>query len=228
MLDRAQVLRIRLKWEGPLMWVSHLDRMRSMERALLRADFPLTYSKGFNPRPQMVFALPSSLGIRSESEYIDISLSEKGPAEHLLSRLEEQLPEGISLMGYRERDPENAKNLMGQVYEADYVFSNPGLSEKIEKLLVCPELIIEKMSKKRLKDEDIRPLILSSEVLDADRTRLRVLAGSRANLRPDTLLQALEKYLAYAEAQSVDVLREELWIKEREDGPLIRPMETND
>ena len=47
-------------------FISHLDLMRTMNRAMKRAGAPLKYTEGFNPHVVMTVALPLSVGITSE------------------------------------------------------------------------------------------------------------------------------------------------------------------
>ena len=54
-------------------YISHLDLIRLWQRALNRAGIPLTYSRGFNPHPQMSMALALAMGVTSEAELMDIS-----------------------------------------------------------------------------------------------------------------------------------------------------------
>ncbi|MDD4745132.1 MAG: DUF2344 domain-containing protein, partial [Eubacteriales bacterium] len=42
----------------PAIWLAHLDMMRTFERSVRRAGIPVAYSAGYNPRPQLAFALP--------------------------------------------------------------------------------------------------------------------------------------------------------------------------
>jgi radical SAM-linked protein len=50
--------------------------MRVFERGMRRANIDMVYTEGFNPHPKMVFGLPLSVGIISETEYVDIELKE--------------------------------------------------------------------------------------------------------------------------------------------------------
>ena len=47
-----QRLRLTFAKGEPIKYISHLDLMRTWERALRRAQVPLAYSEGFNPRPK--------------------------------------------------------------------------------------------------------------------------------------------------------------------------------
>ena len=46
---------------GRAVYISHLDLMRTLTRAFLRAECRLKYSEGFNPHPQISIALPVSV-----------------------------------------------------------------------------------------------------------------------------------------------------------------------
>ena len=69
-------VRIWFAKEGKVKYISHLDVMRCMSRAVRRARLPLWYTEGFNPHPQLVFALPLSVGMASECELLDFKLDE--------------------------------------------------------------------------------------------------------------------------------------------------------
>ena len=48
---------------GRAVYISHLDLMRTLTRAFLRAECRLKYSEGFNPHPQISIALPLSVDV---------------------------------------------------------------------------------------------------------------------------------------------------------------------
>ena len=67
-----QRLRIRFSRGEDVKYISHLDLIRLWQRALNRAGIPLTYSRGFNPHPQISMALALAMGVTSEAELMDI------------------------------------------------------------------------------------------------------------------------------------------------------------
>ena len=88
------VLRFAFRKRGALAWVSHLDVLRTFNKALLRAGLPLFYTEGFSPRPKLVFATPLSLGQESLSEYLDVRLrAEVCPREAALALCDTLPPE---------------------------------------------------------------------------------------------------------------------------------------
>ena len=56
--------------EGRARYISHLDLMRTFQRAFLRADIPIKHTEGFNPHPFISIALPLSLGFSSQCEIL--------------------------------------------------------------------------------------------------------------------------------------------------------------
>ncbi len=224
--NREMVLRLKIRWQGPLVWVAHLDRMRAMERALLRAKLPLAFSQGYNPRPQLVFALPSGVGIASEAEYIDVSLAETISETEAFAQIAQVLPEGQSLLAVQEIPVSRATHLMASVRVCDYLFVRENLAEPFLAMLNLPELEVMKFSKGKQKPLNILPLILEARA-EGDHVWLRCLAGSRENLKPDLLLQAL-KQQGVENADACQIIRQDLWIlPEKKASVLVRPIATD-
>ena len=59
---------------GRARFISHLDMMRFMTRALKRSGLPVWYTEGFNRHIYTTFALPLSLGFESMCEFMDFRL----------------------------------------------------------------------------------------------------------------------------------------------------------
>jgi radical SAM-linked protein len=94
-----QRLRIKFSRGEEVKYISHLDLMRCWERALRRAEVPLLYSEGFTPHPRISLAAPLALGVTSEAELMDISVSRWVAPHWFTSGVGRQLPAGISIMG---------------------------------------------------------------------------------------------------------------------------------
>ena len=75
------VVRCLFERVGDASFVGHLDLMHTFDRAIRRAEMPILYTQGYNPRPMMVFALPLGVGIDTLGDYVDISLSRVVDAE---------------------------------------------------------------------------------------------------------------------------------------------------
>lgn len=96
------IYRLTYSKKGRAKFISHLDLMRTMQRAFKRAKLPVWYTQGFNPHPYIMFPLALALGTESEIEPMDIALLEKYSFDELKDRLNEVLPEGLKIMAVAE------------------------------------------------------------------------------------------------------------------------------
>jgi len=81
-------------------YISHLDLMRVLTRAMRRAEFPLKLSEGFSPHPKLSLKRALKLGIESDNEEAAIAaivLSLPVSPDEFKDRLQPQLPEGIEI-----------------------------------------------------------------------------------------------------------------------------------
>jgi len=95
-------LRFRLSKTGTVKYLSHLEFVNAMTRAVKRAGLPLRYSQGFHPLPKISFAASLPVGLESLEEHMDLELEFDGgilaPAV-VAERLNAELPEGIKILG---------------------------------------------------------------------------------------------------------------------------------
>jgi radical SAM-linked protein len=63
---------------GDLRFASHHDTMRAVQRTMARANLPVHYSQGFNPRPVFSLAAPRPVGVASECDLLVVALDEDG------------------------------------------------------------------------------------------------------------------------------------------------------
>ena len=89
--------RIRLVYSqtGRAVWMSHLDAMRTLQRATNRAGVPIRYSEGFNPHALISILMPLSVGTESLCQMADIRVREDVDLSSLPARLTAVMPEGI-------------------------------------------------------------------------------------------------------------------------------------
>ena len=110
--------RVRLAVEGPLMWLSHLDLLSTMEKALRRSKLPLAFTQGFNPHIQMSWGPAHPVGIYGDCEWLDIMFGAPITVADL-DKLQAQLPDGMRIVEAREVDM-RAAALMAAVNYAEY------------------------------------------------------------------------------------------------------------
>lgn len=99
-MDRDRLLFTK---EGRARFISHLDLMRTFQRAFLRAEIPIKHTEGFNPHPFVSIALPLSVGFSSQCEIMEFGLLPGVEREEVPQRLNRALPEGVFVQECYER-----------------------------------------------------------------------------------------------------------------------------
>ena len=200
-----QRVRIRFGKFGALRYVGHLDLATTWERTLRRADVPLEYTQGFNPRPRLQFAAALPLGLTSEWEYLDVWLTarlEDGFPQAWVARLQEKAPEGLRI--YTLADvPIRAPSLPPQVTSAEYVLTPRDATLTPDDLRARAEALLARSHIERVrrkKSYDLRPLIYALHVDEEGRLVAWLSAGEKANARADELIDALGLTLAQVHA----------------------------
>ena len=88
-------MRVEFSKTGILKYLSHLELVALLQRAMRRAGFPLIYSKGFHPSPRISFGPPLGVGIAGLSEYFDMEVIPPFDVVNNRSKLNSILPEGV-------------------------------------------------------------------------------------------------------------------------------------
>jgi radical SAM-linked protein len=118
-LITMQRVRIKFTRGDEVKYISHLDVMRLWQRAFVRAGVDLAYSEGFNPHPKMSLAAPLALGVTSEAELMDITLSRWTSPPAFRAAVERQLPPGVRIREVLAVAP-TLPSLQSQVRLAEY------------------------------------------------------------------------------------------------------------
>lgn len=209
-------LRIRfIKGEG-VKFLSHLDILRTFNRAIRRSGVPVSYSKGFNPHPIISFALPLSVGVTSDGEFVDMDTESDINPKDFVDMLNKGLPEGLKAKDAVEVDLKS--NVMAQVRRAKYKVTVTGdnledIEQKIKQLMNYESIVVLKETKSGAKDTDIKPDILNISVLSKNKNTAEIFmelsAGSVSNLKPDFVVEGLKKYCGI-KVEDIEVHRIEL------------------
>lgn len=184
--------------EGRARYISHLDLMRTFQRAFLRADIPIKHTEGFNPHPFISIALPLSLGFGSRCELLEFGLLEGTARNDVPERLNAALPEGVRVMEcYEGTRP--MKELAWLDYEiaVDFGGDVDALIKAWSACLDRESWVVEKSSKKAksgVVSVDIPPMVreYSFTKRPSEGPLLRaVLAAQNPGLNPSVLVDAL-------------------------------------
>ena len=190
-------LRLRFSKTGRAVYISHLDLMRTMQRAFLRAGYPLKYSEGFNPHAQISILLPLSVGCSSVCELMDFSLREEAAVNEIPARLTAVMPEGIAVTE-AYRSVSKAKELkwleISGRFEYDERKTNDMLSP-LGEFFSRESIVIVKKTKRGEGQADIRPAIRDISFADGDDcVKLHAaISAQEPTLNPELLVSALRQ-----------------------------------
>jgi len=212
-------------------YMSHLDLMRVLFRAIRRADLPIAFSQGFHPHPQVSFGLPLPVGVEGEGEYADFVFYKAIETEEFLARINEQLPEGIRML-LGKRIPLQVRSLSALINRAIYRIQVHGHAwsggldfdhqQHIARFLAKDEIWIEK-SKRNSEREgglkkqiNIRPLIfeitfLGCSTQEQQNSFRMLLSAGQENVDPAQVLESLYGELIDPSKGSSKIIREGLY-----------------
>ena len=207
-------LDVRMFYEktGMAKYISHLDTVRCITRAMKRANVPVWFTEGFNPHAFLTFAMPLSLGVESYCETVDFRLLEEVDLTELTERLNNALPTDITV-----------KRIAAPVFSAadiryaeyDIIFNNPDelLLKNAHSMLSSDEIIVPKKvkqgRKKVEKEVNIKEHIRTYELVEKDgRLILKTVlsSGNTVNINPSLLIGALTKD-TNTDSQDVDIIK---------------------
>lgn len=218
-----QNLRLFFTKTGTAKYISHLDLMRAMTRAVKRAQLPMWYTEGFNPHLFMTFALPLSLGVESLCESVEMRLIEEMSLDEVKNRLNGALPQGIKIISVAE-PLKKASEIAYAEYNIE--FDLPNCDEAVlhfNDILSLNEILVEKKSKqgrrKVYKFVNIKENIKSYSIKFQDNKvilNLVLTAGQSNNINPSLLIAALTKDTDF-EPLSADIKKIKLFCDDMTD-----------
>lgn len=180
-------------------YISHLDFVRMFHRAVRRSGLDFMFSQGFNPHPVMTVAVPLSVGVTADGEYMNVGFDTTLTEQELMTLLNSVLPDGFEIKDVKKTEgKEYDFNLIERAeYILDIECENPDLIN-LEDVMANRELTVMKKTKSGEKETDIKPLIHSLERISAESgnfgIRAILAAGNMATLKPETLIDAVNKY----------------------------------
>ena len=144
-------LRMQITKDRDIRFISHLEYVRTIERAIRRAKLPAAYSEGFNPHLKFSLASALGVGVVSYTEFVEIELAEPVEIEAAARALDKALPRGIRVLA-ADAVANNTAALMAEAAGASYVVTLPydkDLTEVVANYNDAVELLFKKAAPKR-------------------------------------------------------------------------------
>ena len=193
-------LRLLFVKEAQASYISHLDLMRTFQRAFPRTELDIRHTQGYHPHPIISIVLPLPVGQSSDCELLDFEVVQDADGAGIAERLNTGMPMGLRVLDcYEATRPVRELALLRADLELEYDNGVPtGALDALRELFARDELVIQKRTKRKdLADVDIAPMIRSVTLTEGEgviRADVTVQAQN-PGLNPQLLGKAIERYL---------------------------------
>ena len=200
-------LRMQITKDRDIRFISHLEYVRTIERAIRRAKLPAAYSEGFNPHLKFSLASALGVGVVSYTEFVEIELAEPVEIEVAARALDKALPRGIRVLA-ADAVANNTAALMAEAAGASYVVTLPydkDLTEVVANYNDAVELLFKKAAPKRkekFKEIDVKFYIpeLAVELKDG-----KTIFSFECKITPTGSMKAVDLLNALNEAYGLEL-----------------------
>ena len=192
----AELVLVGFEIRGNLRFLSHAELFRLFQRACIRTGINMSYSQGFNPRPQLSLPLPKSVGLELDNDLLCLNvLNDKHhiDCEALRDKLAAQLPQDCRLLSVAVSQ---AKTIHPQ--KAVYLFAplpeylNDELKSTIKRLMQSENLNLDRQIDDigNIRNVNVRPFLGGIEI-DDNCVKVECLISQSGSIRPDEILTLL-------------------------------------
>ena len=153
-------VRLRLHKTDQARFVSHLEFMTVLQRALRRISAPVRFSQGFHPHPRISFpdALPT--GVESITEIVDVELFQEVDINVFLQQLKAEMPAGFTVADAEMvhwRTPSPGACIVTSDYRVPLDEERMTIvKQQIDPFLAAEHVIVTRQKGKTTLDVDIR------------------------------------------------------------------------
>lgn len=149
-----------------LRFLGHLDFLRTMERAIMRARIPVLFSEGFNPHMKLSFDAALGVGVAADPLYMTLIVEDDVTGEAVREALTAQLSPGIVIGHIREAENSGMK-LANFFTEDRYEMEGPvpegadplAAEEGIRRFNSLPSFLYRRVTPKKIREMDVKPML---------------------------------------------------------------------
>jgi radical SAM-linked protein len=203
-MSESEMYRIRVKYakQHSIRFLSHLEIIRALERAVRRAQLPLAFTQGFSPHPRISYGPALSVGISSQAEFMDLILTENVPGERLYDLLHQYLPQGLEVFAVK-CIPVNSSSLTKIIDVANYEVTIRGAFSRSEperylKSFGREKIVVERKIKGRTVSFNLfdRLISLYGKVVSDSEMILDIISriGNNGALKPEEVVEAFSRF----------------------------------
>jgi len=203
-------------------FISHLELMRCLHRALRRSGIKVSYTEGYNPQIRMSFAFAMPVGLISYGEYFDIRLEDgqDGMSPHAFTEiLNSHLPDGIRILDCVEAT-DKTPHLSALVQYAEYEVSYKKDYIDAVKGALCTfmaqdNITVSVQTKKGFKEQDIKRAIVSFDIkeqgADYITLRLRTAMSEQLSVKASVVVNEFNRYCGFTDENASATVRTDFY-----------------
>ncbi len=169
---------------GMLRYLSHLELVTTIMRALRRAGVPHDFSKGFHPKPEISFGPSLRVGVAGIREYFDMEVFTPFDVQLYSALLNSTLPDGIKVNSMQVI-PMTEPSLTGFVSRYEYIvgyLASPDSDGGLEtRLPIMPAQGDKIIVRREDKEVDLSPCIESAESIELSNHEAGLMFGHDIN-----------------------------------------------
>jgi radical SAM-linked protein len=198
----VQKIRFGFQKVGELRYLSHLELMRALQRALRRAGIPLAYTQGFNPQPRLSVAQALAVGTEGTCELGEVELIACMEPAEFAARWNRQLAPELKILRAWEaplHGPSLSAGVRGATYRIRFepngwdpgVLAGLGTGACAEFLAQGP-ITVEVSKKGQPVTLDARPFIQGFSALDGQggpQWEIVLRAGLGGSVKPQAVMR---------------------------------------
>jgi radical SAM-linked protein len=188
---------------GDICFLGHLEILQIVFRVLRRAKITTNFSQGFNPSPKVSFGPAMPVGTQSMAEYFIMDLpAALHDLDETQSRLNQQMPPGLTVLDIALSNGSIPQNIVSSYQISLRPASTTADTRLFEEFLSLDSFSIKRRRKGKIKEIDIRPLVVKLEPDDDGKITLELISrAAEAGAKPLEVVAAIlqkdqEKLLA--------------------------------
>lgn len=216
---------MRFSKTGRARFISHLDTLSCLMRAIRRSGFELSFSQGMRPKPILSLAMPLGVGVEGEDEICDFSLQQRAPLTDLAKKISRELPQGMALksVGPCFDRSKSASRVEFCGYRIELAEIAADFAPALAKYNSATELVLLRRRPKGDKEVEIKKYVDEVHLIEeGGGIAFDMKVTPEGTARPDEIIEALAGF-AGKEIKPARIVRTEIRLKEEEQPKPPRP-----
>ncbi len=185
-------LKVLFSKRGLARFFGHLELINIFLRSIRRAGIEVVYSEGFHPMPKISFEDTLPVGMESLCETFYLTVTDSTQPEAIAEILNEQLPEGLSVIDCKEYVPVAGAGSSNMYSYEVSLMSGSFCTESLTLYETSTNYEIERINRKgKQKLLNLKELVKTIKIVSNDRLEMTLTSESGNMVRPAEVLKKI-------------------------------------